>query len=232
MDLHKTSPKAQPILKTEKLSRVAQDVCLVDDVSVEVHCCDVIAVVGPSGAGKSSFLRLLNRLDEPTGGKVFFEGVDYREIPPRELRQKIGMVLQQPYLFPGTVADNIRFGPLQRGERFSDEKIEQLLQQVALSGYASREVSVLSGGEAQRVSVARTLANSPKILLLDEPTSSLDPASEGDVEELLVRIFREQSLTCLIVTHDMDQAQRMASKAMLMKDGRVKKIGTLAEVMQ
>jgi putative ABC transport system ATP-binding protein len=231
MDLDKASPQAQPILKTEQLTRVTQGVRLVDSVSVEVHCCDVIAIVGPSGAGKSSFLRLLNRLDEPTGGTVYFEGVDYRTIPPRQLRQQIGMVLQQPFLFPGSVADNIRFGPQQRGESISDEQIEQLLQQVALPGYAGREVSVLSGGEAQRVSVARTLANSPKILLLDEPTSSLDQGSERDVEELLVKIFREQSLTCLIVTHDMEQAQRMASRAILMKNGRVEKVGNVAEVV-
>lgn len=231
MDLDKASPQSQPILKTDRLTRVAQEVRLVDNVSVEVHCCDVVAIVGPSGAGKSSFLRLLNRLDEPSEGTVFFEGVDYRSIPPRQLRQQIGMVLQQPYLFPGSVADNIRFGPQQRSETISDEQLEQLLQQVALPGYAGREVSNLSGGEAQRVSVARTLANSPKVLLLDEPTSSLDPGSERDVEELLVKIFREQSLTCLIVTHDMEQAQRMASRAMFMKEGRMEKFGTVAEVV-
>ena len=231
MDLERASAPAQPILKTDQLTRAAQEVRLVDSVSVEVHCCDVVAIVGPSGAGKSSFLRLLNRLDEPTGGTVYFEGVDYRTIPPRQLRQQIGMVLQQPYLFPGSVAENIRFGPQQRGEAITDEQIEQLLRQVALPGYAGREVGNLSGGEAQRVSVARTLANSPKVLLLDEPTSSLDPASEKDVEELLVKIFREQNLTCLIVTHDMEQAQRMASKAILMKDGRVDKFGTVAEVV-
>lgn len=231
MDLDKASPQSQPILKTDRLTRVTQEVRLVDNVSVEVHCCDVVAIVGPSGAGKSSFLRLLNRLDEPSEGTVFFEGVDYRTIPPRQLRQQIGMVLQQPYLFPGSVAENIRFGPQQRGETISDEQLEQLLQQVALPGYAGREVSNLSGGEAQRVSVARTLANSPKVLLLDEPTSSLDPGSERDVEELLVKIFREQSLTCLIVTHDMEQAQRMASRAMFMKEGRMEKFGTVAEVV-
>jgi putative ABC transport system ATP-binding protein len=232
MEPYNASSQSGPILKTERLTRVAQEVRLVDNVSVEVDCCDVIAIVGPSGAGKSSFLRLLNRLDEPSEGTVYFEGVDYRTIPPRQLRQQIGMVLQQPYLFPGSVSDNIRFGPQQRGESISDEQIEQLLQQVALPGYGGREVSNLSGGEAQRVSVARTLANSPKVLLLDEPTSSLDPASEKDVEELLVKIFREQSLTCLIVTHDMEQAERMATKAILMKDGRVEKFGPVAEVVQ
>ncbi|MFO7625426.1 MAG: ATP-binding cassette domain-containing protein [Anaerolineales bacterium] len=221
----------KPILRVDGLTRVVGDKKLVDNISLEVCCCDVIAIVGPSGSGKSSLLRLLNRLDEPDGGSVYLEGRDYCSIPPRELRQQIGMVLQQPYLFPGTIADNIRFGPQQRGDSISDEQIEALLEQVALSGYGNREVSTLSGGEAQRVSVARTLANSPKILLLDEPTSALDQAAEKEVEQLLVRIFREQSQTCLIVTHDPDQARRMASKVMQMEGGRLVKFGSVKEVL-
>jgi putative ABC transport system ATP-binding protein len=220
-----------PILKVEGLTRLVGEVKLVDDISLEVSCCEVIAIVGPSGSGKSSFLRLLNRLDEPDGGAVYLEGRDYRSLPPRELRQQIGMVLQQPYLFAGTVADNIRFGPQQRGESITTEQIEHLLEQVGLSGYGGREVSTLSGGEAQRVSVARTLANSPKILLLDEPTSALDQAAEKEVEQLLVRIFREQSQTCLIVTHDPEQARRMASKVMQMEKGRLVKFGPVKEVL-
>ena len=231
MDSVGKSAQDTPILKVEGLTRLVGEVKLVDDISIEVCCCDVIAIVGPSGSGKSSFLRLLNRLDEPDGGSVYLEGRDYRSIPPRELRQQIGMVLQQPYLFPGTIADNIRFGPQQRGESISDEQIEALLEQVALSGYGNREVSTLSGGEAQRVSVARTLANAPKILLLDEPTSALDQAVEKEVEQLLVRIFREQSQTCLIVTHDPDQARRMASKVMQMEKGRLVKFGPVKEVL-
>jgi putative ABC transport system ATP-binding protein len=231
MDLEGKLAQDTPILKVEGLTRLVGEVKLVDDISIEVCCCDVIAIVGPSGSGKSSFLRLLNRLDEPDGGAVFLEGRDYRSIPPRELRQQIGMVLQQPYLFSGTVADNIRFGPQQRGETISDEQIEALLEQVALSGYGDREVSTLSGGEAQRVSVARTLANAPKILLLDEPTSALDQAAEKEVEQLLVRIFREQSQTCLIVTHDPEQARRMASKVMQMERGRLVKFGPVKEVL-
>jgi putative ABC transport system ATP-binding protein len=231
MDITNNSSQPTPILKTVGLSRKVAGKVLVDDISIEVGCCDVIAIVGPSGSGKSSLLRLLNRLDEPDQGTVYLEGHDYRSIPPRELRQQIGMVLQQPYLFPGTVADNIRFGPQQRGETISTEKIEALLEQVGLSGYNNREVSTLSGGEAQRVSVARTLANSPKILLLDEPTSALDQTSEKEVEQLLVRIFREQSQTCLIVTHDPQQAGRIASKVIQLESGRLVKFGPVGEVL-
>lgn len=218
-------------IRTQHLSRVVKGVAIVDDVSVDVFHQEVMAVVGPSGAGKTSFLRLINRLDEPTRGTVYLDGVDYRTIPPRELRRRVGMVMQFPYLFPGTVADNIRFAPRQRGEEIRDEEIDRLLAQVDLPGYRERDVSQLSGGEAQRVSLARTLANSPEVLLLDEPTSALDDKAKASVEALIVRIIREQKLTCLIVTHDNAQALRMANRAMVMEKGRLVAVGPVQEVL-
>ena len=104
------------ILRTEHLTRLVGTAALVNDVSVSVVRGEIMAVCGPSGAGKSSFLRLINRLDEPTSGTCFLAGMDYRQLAPRELRRRIGLVLQTPFLFPGTVADNLRFGPSQRGE--------------------------------------------------------------------------------------------------------------------
>src|SRR2546425_5460271 len=171
-----------PVLETAHLSRIVSAKRLVDDITVPVQKGEVLAVVGPSGSGKSSLLRLLNRLDEPTSGTVYVEGTDYRQIAPRELRRKLGMVNQRPYLFPGTVDQNLRFGPGQRGESLSQDAIDELLARVGLKGYGGRNVANLSGGEAQRVSVARTLANSPLALLLDEPTSALDEASKREVE--------------------------------------------------
>jgi putative ABC transport system ATP-binding protein len=226
-----TQPGHEPVLATQSLSRQVEQTALVDGVSITIDCCQVAAIVGPSGAGKSSFLRLLNRLDEPTGGTVFLRGQDYRQIPPRQLRQKIGMVMQAPNLFPGSVADNLRFGPLQRGEDVSAGRVEMLLERVGLAGYAEREATSLSGGESQRVSLARTLANSPEILLLDEPTSALDESTQREVEGLITGIIREQSLTCLIVTHDMAQARRMASHAIVMERGRVVRAGSIDEVL-
>jgi putative ABC transport system ATP-binding protein len=111
------------------------------------------------------------------------------------------------------------------------DQIERLLEQVTLLGYQDRDIEGLSGGEAQRVSLARTLMNSPEILLLDEPTSALDPASEQEVEALLMRIIRDQRLTCLIVTHDIEQAKRLAERAMLMRAGKLVHIGPVAEVI-
>ena len=221
-----------PILRTENLSYRVDDQYIVHDVSVQVRRGEFFAVVGPSGAGKSSFLRLLNRLDEPTGGTVYLEGQDYRDLPPRELRRRVGMVMQSAYLFPGTVASNIRFGPQRRGEDVPEETIAGLLESVNLPGYEDRDVSNLSGGEAQRVSLARTLANSPEILLLDEPTSALDEAAQRDVEELICSIVCDQKLTGLIVTHNMDQAARMVDHALVLEKGRLVRVGPAEEVLR
>ena len=162
------------VLRAEKLGRSVREKVLVMDASFEVRKGETLAIAGPSGSGKSSLLRLLNRLDEPTSGTVYLDGIDYRKIAPRELRRRVGMVTQRAYLFPGTVAENLRFGPRQRGEELNQSRIEELLAGVGLAGYGSRDVANLSGGEAQRVSFARTLANSPEGLVLDEPTSALD----------------------------------------------------------
>jgi len=225
------SPTPEPIFRAEHLGRVVKEKILVEDASFEVRTGEVLAIVGPSGSGKTSLLRLLNRLDEPTSGTVYLDGVDYRQITPRELRRKVAMVTQRPYLFPGTIEENLQFGPAQQGQLLSSEMIEDLLVRVGLKGYASRNVPNLSGGEAQRVSVARTLANSPLILLLDEPTSALDEASKLGVETLIQKIVRDQRLTCVLVTHDTVQAARMAERALVLDKGRIVRDGPINEVL-
>lgn len=142
------------------------------------------------------------------------------------------MVMQAAYLFPGTVADNVAYGPLQRGQTLPAEQIATLLQRVDLPGYQERGVSNLSGGEAQRVSIARTLANDPEILLLDEPTSALDEDSARKVEDLVLDIIRERRMTCVIVTHNAAQARRVAHRAMILKAGKLAAIGPPAEVLE
>ncbi len=220
------------ILRTEYLGRTVRDKVLVQDVNFELRTGEVLAITGPSGSGKTSLLRLLNRLDEPSSGTVLVEGVDYRSIEPRELRRKLGMVTQRPYLFPGTVADNLRFGPAQRGETLGPQAIEELLAQVGLKDYAGRDVANLSGGEAQRVSVARTLANSPLVLLLDEPTSALDEAAKLEVESAIQKVMRKQGLTCVVVTHDAAQAARLAERALVLESGRIVRSGRVEEVLR
>jgi len=226
-----TAPTDSVLLRIEHLGRAVRQKVLVDDANFAARTGEVLAIVGPSGSGKTSLLRLLNRLDEPTTGTVFLKDTDYRQIAPRELRRRLGMVTQRPFLFPGTVAENLRFGPAQRGETLPAAAIDDLLARVGLDGYGTRDVANLSGGEAQRVSVARTLANSPLALLLDEPTSALDEAAKLEVESLLQNIVREHRMTCIVVTHDVAQAARIADRALLLELGRIIRAGPVNEVL-
>jgi putative ABC transport system ATP-binding protein len=224
-------PDAPVLLRTDHLTRSIGTRKLVDDISVELRSGEFLAIVGPSGSGKSSFLRLLNRLDEPSSGTVFLDGVDYRSIPPGELRRQVGMVTQRAFLFPGTVYQNLCFGPRQRGELLSETLGQELLDRVGLPGYLARDAANLSGGEAQRVSIARALANAPTVLLLDEPTSALDEATKSGVEGLIRDIIRERSLTCVMVTHDVAQAARLATAVLVLEGGRAVRKGSVEEVL-
>ena len=219
-----------PLLQAQHLVRSVANKVIVNDVSFDLNAGELLAIVGPSGAGKSSLLRLLNRLDEPTGGTVLLEGKDYREIPTRELRRGVGMVMQRPFVFPGTVAENLSFGPRQQGNVLSDDEIEQLLRAVGLSGYAAENVGHLSGGEAQRVCFARALANKPSVLLLDEPTSALDEAAKFDVETV-IRKLSDQGATSVLVTHDLSQARRLATRVAQLQAGKLVRIGAVSEVL-
>lgn len=223
----------QPVyLRAELLSFQVGDQKILKDISFEVTAGERVAVFGPSGAGKSTLIRLLNRLDEPTSGTVYVMNEDYRQIPPRSLRRRLGMVMQQPYLFPGTVAENLRYGPNAHGEKLSDERIEALLGGVDLAGFATREASTLSGGEAQRVNLARTLANDPEMLLLDEPTSSLDQAARREVEETIRSVLDARQVTCLLVSHDREQVQRMVDRVILLESGVLADDGPVEEVLR
>ena len=219
------------VLRASHLGRSVDGKVLVADATFDVTPGDILAIAGPSGAGKSSLLRLLNRLDEPDAGTAFILERDYRTMTPRELRRQVGMVTQRPFLFAGTVAHNLRFGPAQRGEILPDSRIDELLGRVALAGYGDRDVANLSGGEMQRVSLARTLANTPLVLLLDEPTSALDEAAKKEVESLIRSIVRDEKLGCVMVTHDMTQVARLADRALMMEAGRIIRAGTVSEVL-
>jgi putative ABC transport system ATP-binding protein len=222
---------APVVLRTEHLCRRVGEVWIVNDISLDVRHCELLGVVGASGSGKSSFLRLLNRLDEPTSGTVYLGDQDYRQIPPPTLRQRVGMVTQRPFLFPGDIASNLRFGPAQRGETLPDSEIASLLERVGLPGFAARNVANLSGGEQQRVSLARSLANRPEILLLDEPTSALDEQAKVGIEDLIRKLVNENCLTFVLVTHDRDQARRLCHRVAFIEAGRLVRIGTPEEVL-
>lgn len=219
-------------LRVEDLRYEVDGNTIVDGVSLAVERGETVAIVGPSGAGKSSFLRLLNRLDEPTGGTVSLDGVDYRTLPPETLRKRVGLVPQNPALRPGTVRENVTVGPRLRGESVSEERLTSLLDAVDLAGYADRDATELSGGEAQRVAIARTVINDPEVLLLDEPTASLDSDAEAEIESLLTDLLASGERTAILVTHDERQAERLADRVARFRDGRIVAVGTPREVIR
>ena len=222
---------ASPILAAVRLTRHVGGRPIVDGVNFDVAEGDIFVVFGPSGSGKSTVLRLLNRLEEPTAGTVFLEGTDYRTLSPRVLRRRIGLVPQQPTLKDGTVAENVAWGPRLRDAPVDRSRMEELLERLGLDGYADRNVNGLSGGEAQRVAIARTLFNDPDIVLLDEPTSSLDAAAGERVESLLADTMEAYSITAVLVTHDREQARRLGTRGIRLEEGRVVRQGLIEEVV-
>lgn len=227
-------PPPLPLLECINVGREAPSrpgTHLLQDISFDLKRAEVMAVVGPSGAGKSTLLRLLNRLDEPTCGTVQLDGQNTKEITPRELRRRIGMVMQRGYLFPGTVAANLAFGPAQHGETILESQIQSMLSSVGLEGYETRDALTLSGGEAQRVAILRALANNPQVLLLDEPTSALDTAARESVEKAIMSLIESRHLTCVWVTHSKEQARSVADHVLVLQAGRVSAWGSSAEVL-
>jgi putative ABC transport system ATP-binding protein len=187
-------------------------------VTFAVQAGEVFSVVGPSGAGKSTLLRTINRLLEPTAGNIFLDGAPIEEIDPLELRRRIGMVFQLPALFGDTVEDTVLYGVRLTGKRAD---VEHLLGLAGLApSLASRNPQSLSVGQQQRVSIARALALEPEVLLMDEPTSALDQAARQQIEDLIGRLNKELGLTTVVVSHALDQVERLADRVVLLVDGR------------
>ena len=218
-------------LATENLSFGVDGTTIVRGVDLSVAAGETLTVIGPSGAGKSTLLRLLCRLDEPTDGTVILDGTDYRTLDPTALRARVGLVPQDPALRDGSVRDNVTIGPRLRGDPVDVDRVTELLERVGLHGYGDREVADLSGGEAQRVAIARTLVVDPEVVLLDEPTASLDPDAQAEIEALLAGLLTEPDRTAVLVTHDQAQVDRIADRVVRFVDGRVDSEGTPREVL-
>jgi putative ABC transport system ATP-binding protein len=184
-------------------------------------------VAGPSGSGKSTLLRLLNRLADPDSGAVRYEGSDVRELDPLELRREVCLVPQLPALLEGTVEDNIRFAAGLAGR---DPDVARLLDLAGLDrSFAHRSGEKLSVGEQQRAMLARALALEPRVLLLDEPTSALDAEARDAVEATLLHLRERVKLSTVLVTHDLDQARRMADWVVRLDEGRLVAEGRVKE---
>jgi len=187
------------------------------DLDMDIHE-GVTVLVGPSGAGKSTLLRLLNRLADPDRGSVCYAGTDVRERNPLDLRREACLVAQLPAPFPGTVAENVNYGPSLLG---GEADVERNLERAGLGvEYAARDAAGLSVGEQQRVMLARALALEPKVLLLDEPTSALDERTRAGVEATLVQLVHEVGVSVVVVTHDRQQAKRLGRRTIELPGAR------------
>ena len=195
---------------------------ILDDVSFAVERGRALTLVGPSGSGKSSLLRCLNRLVEPTSGTVRFDGHDIRSYDPRALRRRIALVMQTPVLFEGTVRENLRVRPADVPGDFSEDRLCAMLAEVGLDpDLLGRDAVTLSGGEKQRVTMARALLRDPQALLLDEPTSALDPPNALLVVETVSRLRTVRGLSIVAVTHQPDLVRRLGGGLLYLVKGRV-----------
>ncbi|MBI4302887.1 MAG: ABC transporter ATP-binding protein [Chloroflexi bacterium] len=214
------------MIRLDKVTKRYGTTVAVDGLSLEVNKGEVCVLIGPSGCGKTTTLRMINRLIEPTSGHVFIDGQDTSQVKPEKLRQSIGYAIQSVGLFPHmTVAANIAVVPelLHWEKGRIAKRIEELLALVGLdpAEHAKKYPSQLSGGEAQRVGVARALAADPPILLMDEPFGAVDPLTRERLQGQFLRIQQELKKTVILVTHDLDEAIRLSDRVAIMQSGRL-----------
>lgn len=226
-------PAGDGFLRTEQLVKRFDGVAAVDDVSLSIHKGEIFALLGSSGCGKSTLLRMLAGFEKPTEGSVILDGVDIASFPPYE--RPINMMFQSYALFPHlTVWDNIAFGLKREGmpKGEIEARVQEMLKLVQLETFAKRKPHQLSGGQQQRVALARSLAKRPQLLLLDEPLGALDKKLRERTQFELVNILESVGVTCVMVTHDQEEAMAMASRIAVMSHGRVLQVGTPKEIYE
>ena len=208
-----------------------------DGLSETICKGDVVVIIGPSGGGKSTFIRCLNLLEQPTAGKIYFEGEDItaKGFDVNKHRQKVGMVFQQFNLFNNlTVLENITISLTKvkkQSEEESKEKALKLLKRVGLEDKANAYPSQLSGGQKQRIAIVRALAMEPDVLLFDEPTSALDPEMVGEVLQVISDLARD-GITMVVVTHEMGFARKVGTRVLFMAGGQIAEQGTPEEIFE
>ena len=223
----------QDYLVTEKLVKKFDEVVAVDEVSLSVRKGEIFALLGSSGCGKSTLLRMLAGFETPTSGRILLGGQDVVSLPPYE--RPVNMMFQSYALFPHlNVWDNIAFGLKREGLPKAEiaKRVDDMLALVQLTPYARRKPHQLSGGQQQRVALARSLAKRPKLLLLDEPLGALDKKLREQTQFELVNIIEQVGVTCVMVTHDQEEAMTMASRIAVMSKGRVLQVGTPQEMYE
>ena len=221
------------LVKFDRVTKKFDETIAVDDVSLEIHQGEIFALLGGSGSGKSTLLRMLAGFERPTEGRIYLDGVDITDMPPYE--RPINMMFQSYALFPHmTVAQNIAFGLKQDRLPASeiDARVEEMLKLVHMTPYARRKPHQLSGGQRQRVALARSLAKRPKLLLLDEPMGALDKKLRSQMQLELVEIIERVGVTCVMVTHDQEEAMTMAQRIAIMHQGWIAQIGSPIDIYE
>lgn len=213
-------------LTLDRLEKRFGELLVTRDVSIEVEKSEILALLGPSGSGKTTVLRLIAGFEQPDAGRVRVEGEDVTELRPE--RRRFGMVFQHYALFPHmNVAENVAFGLEAAGIRRADatRRVAETLAVVDLAGFEDRRVTRLSGGQQQRVALARALAPSPRVLLLDEPLSNLDPTLRDRTRRELKRVIRRVGITTLLVTHEQEEAFELGDRVAVLNAGRLEQVG-------
>lgn len=212
------------VLEIKNLKKSLEDTLVLKNIDLDVRLGEVMGLLGPSGSGKSTLLRCLNRIIEADSGKIDYKGKDLKGYPPNELRKEVVLVPQESVMFSGTVFENVAYGPSIDGNP-EREHILNCLRDAGLSSeYADREAEKLSGGEKRRVALARALALKPEVLLLDEPTSGVDPKKKEEVEESILNFSSKRDLTVIWVTHDVGQARRVSTRIANLREGKILRI--------
>ena len=222
-------------IRVEELTKEYGRIVSVDKVSLEVRSGEIFSLIGPSGTGKSTLLRMIGLLEPPTAGEVYLDDLEISSLKGSERLnavRRIGFVVQRPVLFNRSVLDNIRYGLEIRGMHEAEIKSEvsTYLEILGLQDLSHRNALLLSGGEAQRVALGRTLVCHPEVLLLDEPTANLDPANVGTIEAAIKEANRREKTTVLISTHNMFQAKRIAHRVGFILSGRLMETGSTSKV--
>ena len=223
------------LIKVENLQKSFGDLVVLNGIDIDINKGDVVVVVGPSGSGKSTFLRCLNRLEESTGGSIYFAGEDITDskVNINKHRQKMGMVFQQFNLFPHlTIMRNLTIGPMKllgKTKEEAEKKAQELLDRVGLGDRAYSYPNQLSGGQKQRIAIVRALAMEPEVMLFDEPTSALDPEMVGEVLEVMQELAKE-GMTMVCVTHEMGFAREVASRVIFIDEGKIREEGPPQEI--
>jgi len=224
------------MLKLENVCRSFSGRMALRNASLSVNKGEILAIIGPSGAGKTTLLRLVNLLIQPTSGLILFNDVNTSgdDKHQRSLRRQMSLVLQYPALFDTTVFNNVALGLKIRGcpETVIKEKVDNMLAVVGLSGFEKRIVKTLSGGEAQRIALARALVTEPKLLLLDEPTSNLDPKNVSIIEDVVRVANTKSQVTVVLATHNLNQAKRLAQRVAFILDGEIVEEGSSKEIFE